>query len=87
MSSRAWSLPIQQRRRWCGTRCFGPAAIHVVHFVIDGGVRSAKRPEPEDRPDSPLNPDDIAHTYVAALAQPRSAWSSEIEVRPWVKKF
>jgi NAD(P)-dependent dehydrogenase (short-subunit alcohol dehydrogenase family) len=68
-------------------RELGPQGIHVAHFVIDGGVRSAVRPDPSDRPDSTLDPEAIAHSYLAVLAQPRSAWTSEIEVRPWVETF
>jgi NAD(P)-dependent dehydrogenase (short-subunit alcohol dehydrogenase family) len=68
-------------------RELGPKGIHVAHFVIDGGVRSARRPDPNDRPDSTLDPDGIAQTYLETLRQPRSAWSLEIELRPWVEKF
>jgi NAD(P)-dependent dehydrogenase (short-subunit alcohol dehydrogenase family) len=68
-------------------RELGPQGIHVAHFIIDGGVRSAIRPDPQDRPDSTLDPDAIAQTYLAVLAQNRSAWTSEIEVRPWVEAF
>src|SRR6185369_3262468 len=58
--------------------------IHVAHFVIDGGIRSAARTEPADRPDSMLDPDAIAESYWNVLQQPRSAWSWELELRPWV---
>ena len=68
-------------------RELSPKGIHVVHFVIDGGVRSDTRPDPADRPDSTLDPDAIAASYIAALVQPRSAWSWEIELRPWVESF
>jgi NAD(P)-dependent dehydrogenase (short-subunit alcohol dehydrogenase family) len=68
-------------------RELGPKGIHVVHFVIDGGVRSDLRPDPAARPDSTLDPDAIAQAYVDALRQPRSAWSQEIELRPWVEHF
>jgi NAD(P)-dependent dehydrogenase (short-subunit alcohol dehydrogenase family) len=68
-------------------RELAPKGIHVCHFVIDGGIRSAVRPDPEDRPDSTLDPDAIAQTYLDVLAQGRSAWSWEIEVRPWVENF
>jgi NAD(P)-dependent dehydrogenase (short-subunit alcohol dehydrogenase family) len=63
-------------------RELGPKGIHVAHFVIDGGVRSARRPDPPDRPDSTLDPDAIAQTYIEVLRQPRSAWSLEVELRP-----
>jgi NAD(P)-dependent dehydrogenase (short-subunit alcohol dehydrogenase family) len=68
-------------------RELGPKGIHVAHFVIDGGVRSARRPDPADRPDSTLDPDGIAQTYLEVLRQPRSAWSLEVEMRPWVETF
>jgi len=68
-------------------RELGPKGIHVAHFVIDGGVRSARRPDPANRPDSTLDPDGIAQTYIEILRQPRSAWSLEVELRPWVETF
>jgi NAD(P)-dependent dehydrogenase (short-subunit alcohol dehydrogenase family) len=68
-------------------RELGPQGIHVAHFVIDGGVRSAVRPDPSDRPDSTLDPEGIAQTYLAILAQSRSAWTWEVELRPWVETF
>ncbi|WP_020698136.1 SDR family NAD(P)-dependent oxidoreductase [Reyranella massiliensis] len=68
-------------------RELSPKGIHVAHFVIDGGIRSAARPVPADRPDSLLDPDAIAETYWAVLQQHRSAWSWEVEVRPWVENF
>ncbi len=68
-------------------RELSPKGIHVAHFVIDGGIRSAARPVPEDRPDSLLDPDAIAETYWHVLHQHRSAWSWEVEVRPWVETF
>jgi len=68
-------------------RELGPKGIHVAHFVIDGGVRSARRPDSADKPDSTLDPDGIAQTYIDVLRQPRSAWSLEVELRPWVERF
>ena len=68
-------------------RELSPQGIHVAHFVIDGGIRSATRPVPGNAPDSLLDPDAIAETYWATLQQQRSAWSWEVEVRPWVEKF
>jgi NAD(P)-dependent dehydrogenase (short-subunit alcohol dehydrogenase family) len=68
-------------------RELGPKGIHVAHFIIDGAVRAAQRPEPADKPDSTLDPDAIAQTYIDVLRQPRSAWSQEIELRPWVEHF
>ena len=68
-------------------RELAPKNIHVAHFVIDGGVRAARRQEPEGRPDSMLDPDAIAQTYLWVLKQPRSAWTWEVELRPWVETF
>jgi NAD(P)-dependent dehydrogenase (short-subunit alcohol dehydrogenase family) len=68
-------------------RELAPQNIHVAHFVIDGAVRSARRRESADRPDSMLDPDAIAETYLAILKQPRSAWTWEVELRPWVETF
>jgi short-subunit dehydrogenase len=68
-------------------RELAPQGIHVAHFVIDGGIRSANRPVPADKPDSLLDPDAIAQTYLHVLRQPRSAWTHEVELRPWVEKF
>ena len=67
-----------------------PKGIHIAHFVIDGGVRNAARGRAEDAnaaPDSLLDPAAIAETYMHTLNQPRSAWSQEVELRPWVERF
>lgn len=64
-----------------------PQNIHVAHFVIDGSIRSATHLEPADKPDSFLDPDAIAQAYLNILRQPRSAWTWEIELRPWVEPF
>ncbi|MCW5691485.1 MAG: SDR family NAD(P)-dependent oxidoreductase [Pseudolabrys sp.] len=68
-------------------RELGPQGIHVAHFVIDGGIASARRPPDAAKPDALLDPDAIAETYMQTLKQPRSAWSFEVELRPWVEKF
>jgi len=68
-------------------REFSPRGIHVAHVVIDGGIRSARRPAEADKPDALLDPDAIADTYWHVLQQPRSAWTWEVELRPWVEKF
>ncbi|MGO9392787.1 SDR family NAD(P)-dependent oxidoreductase [Rhodoblastus sp.] len=68
-------------------RELAPQGIHVAHFIIDGAVRASGRPDPEARPDSTLDPDAIAQTYLSVLRQPRSAWSWEVELRPWVESF
>ena len=62
-----------------------PQGVHVLHIVIDGGIRSARRPD--TGADTLLDPDAIAEATFAAINQPRSAWSHEIAVRPWVETF
>ncbi len=67
-----------------------PQNIHVGHFVIDGGIALL---EGEDEraaargADGLLNPDSIAQAYLQLHRQHRSAWTWEIELRPWVEKF
>jgi len=68
-------------------RELSPSGIHVVHVVVDGGIASARRAQPSDKPDSLLEPDAIAQTYLHLIHQPRSAWAWEVELRPWVEKF
>jgi NAD(P)-dependent dehydrogenase (short-subunit alcohol dehydrogenase family) len=68
-------------------RELAPKNIHVAHFVIDGAIRSTVRQDPLDNPDSTLDPDAIAQTYLSILRQPRSAWTWEVELRPWVENF
>ncbi len=64
-----------------------PQGIHVIHVVVDGAIRAAARPEPADKPDSMLDPDAIAQTMLDVMRQPRSCWTDEIAVRPWVERF
>src|SRR6185436_17651283 len=67
-------------------RELSPQGIHVAHFVIDGAIQPAGR-ESTQRLDAMLDPDAIADTYLHVLRQPRSAWSWEVELRPWTEKF
>ncbi len=64
-----------------------PQGIHVAHVVIDGGIASSRRAEPADKPSSLLDPNAIAASYLHLIHQPRSSWSTEIEVRPWIERF
>ncbi len=68
-------------------RELAPKNIHVAHFIIDGTIGSPERQESADNPDSMLDPDAIAQTYLNILNQPRSAWTWEVELRPWVEHF
>jgi NAD(P)-dependent dehydrogenase (short-subunit alcohol dehydrogenase family) len=68
-------------------RELSPQNIHVVHFVIDGVIYNPDRGAPYDDPDKTLHPDAIARTYLEISRQDKSAWSSELELRPSVEKF
>jgi NAD(P)-dependent dehydrogenase (short-subunit alcohol dehydrogenase family) len=68
-------------------RELGPQGLHVAHVLVDGGVRAAQRPVPPDRPDSLLDPDAIAQSYMDVVRQPKSAWTFELDLRPWVERF
>ena len=65
-----------------------PQNIHVVHVVVDGGIKSMDKNSSSGQPaDNWLLPDAIADTYYHLYTQHRSAWTWEIEVRPWVENF
>jgi len=64
-----------------------PQGIHVAHVVIDGGIKSERRQEPPGKTASLLDPNSIAASYWHLIHQPHSAWTHEIEVRPWVETF
>jgi NAD(P)-dependent dehydrogenase (short-subunit alcohol dehydrogenase family) len=64
-----------------------PKGIHVLHVVIDGAIYAESRKDWFDKPDAMLDPDAVATACLAAFDQPRSAWSWEIELRPWVETF
>ena len=65
-----------------------PQNIHIGHFVIDGGIAGSKFfGDNGNSNNSMLDPDEIAKTYLSFYNQDKSAWSWEIEVRPWVEKF
>jgi NAD(P)-dependent dehydrogenase (short-subunit alcohol dehydrogenase family) len=69
-------------------RELAPQGIHVAHFVIDGGIsRGAQDPRGDRGADGFLDPNAIATTYLQIHRQPRSAWTWEVELRPWVEKF
>ncbi|MDP6219839.1 MAG: SDR family NAD(P)-dependent oxidoreductase [Alphaproteobacteria bacterium] len=64
-----------------------PQNIHIGHFVIDGGIRSDRPERQDDGSDNMLDPDAIAENYLQCHNQHRSAWSWEIELRPWQERF
>ena len=65
-------------------RELAPKGVHVAHFVIDGGIESQIRVPNHDEW---LDPDAIAQTYLNVHRQHRSAWTWEVELRPWVERF
>ena len=67
-------------------RELAPSNIHVAHFVIDGGIARRTGAAGEDG-DTTLDPDAIARTYLDVHQQHRSAWTWEVELRPWVERF
>lgn len=68
-------------------RELAPQGIHVAHFVIDGAIHNPGRVEASDAPGSMLDPDAIAQNYLHIIRQDRSAWTWEVELRPWVEAF
>jgi NAD(P)-dependent dehydrogenase (short-subunit alcohol dehydrogenase family) len=70
-------------------RELAPKGIHVAHFVIDGGIsRGASGPRAGERgADGMLLPEEIAKNYLHVFRQHRSAWTWEVELRPWVERF
>jgi len=74
-------------------REYGPQGIHVAHAVIDGGIDGERlRSRTPERaaaagPDGLLDPDAIAEAYWQLHCQPRSAWTQELDLRPWSERF
>ena len=70
-------------------RELAPKGIHVAHFVIDGGIsRGAADSRASERgADGMLLPDEIAKNYLHVFRQHRSAWTWEVELRPWIERF
>ena len=73
-------------------RELGPQNIHVAHFIIDGGIAAPGRDlmsvdSSSNADDAELEPDAIAQTYMAILNQHRSAWTHEVDLRPWTENF
>ena len=74
-------------------REFGPHDIHVGHVVIDGGIAGerllSRMPNLAEQrgPDGLLDPDAIAEAYWVLHTQQRSAWTHELDLRPWAETF
>ena len=70
-------------------REFQPKGIHVAHVVIDGQIESERlgRSVAERGEDAVLSPDAIAESYYQLHLQPPSAWTLELDLRPYVEKF
>jgi NAD(P)-dependent dehydrogenase (short-subunit alcohol dehydrogenase family) len=71
----------------------GPQGIHVAHVVIDGAIDTAfiaenfpQRYALKDK-DGILDPEHIAETYWQLHCQPRSAWTQEMDLRPWMESW
>lgn len=74
-------------------RELGPKNIHVAHVVVDGAIDTAfirdtfpERYAQKDQ-DGILNPDHIADNYWHLHAQPRDAWTHELDLRPWSERW
>jgi NAD(P)-dependent dehydrogenase (short-subunit alcohol dehydrogenase family) len=74
-------------------RELGPKGVHVAHTIIDGAIDTQWIAEnfPEryklKAEDGILNPDHIADAYWGLHAQPRDAWTHELDLRPWMESF
>lgn len=65
-----------------------PKGIHVAWINIDGAIANAARPGyADDGSDAKLDPDAIADAYMWLIDQHRSAWTNELDLRPWVERF
>ncbi|QKC91958.1 SDR family NAD(P)-dependent oxidoreductase [Mesorhizobium sp. NZP2234] len=68
-------------------RELAPKNIHVAHFIIDGAIASVSSGQEPGPPDRRLSPGAIAEAYLSIHRQHRSAWTWEMELRPWVETF
>ncbi|KAL7420010.1 hypothetical protein Q5752_004974 [Cryptotrichosporon argae] len=72
-------------------REFGPRGVHIAHVVVDGVIDTERvrglAGVGEGDDGGRLRTEDIAHTYLALIDQPRSAWTHELDLRPSVEKF
>lgn len=74
-------------------REMGPKGIHVAHVVVDGMIDGtfARSIAPDIQTlldeDAILKPDEIARNYVWLHNQQRSAWTFELDLRPWKENW
>ncbi|GMQ89797.1 MAG: SDR family oxidoreductase [Gammaproteobacteria bacterium] len=70
-------------------RELGPQGVHIAHVIIDGQIASPRHADliKERGADALLDPNAIADTYYRLHCQSRSAWSQEVDLRPWVERF
>ena len=70
-------------------RELGPKGIHVAYANIDGQVHTPRQAHlaADQAPDAMLDPEAIAESYFQLHSQHRSAWTQELDLRPWVEKF
>jgi NAD(P)-dependent dehydrogenase (short-subunit alcohol dehydrogenase family) len=61
-----------------------PAGVHIAHVIVDADIAEAMKPTGQL---VQSDPDDIAESILALHRQPRTAWSSEIDLRPWNEAF
>ncbi|RQM08789.1 hypothetical protein DH86_00002941, partial [Scytalidium sp. 3C] len=71
-------------------REFGPQGVHVAHVIVDGVInipRTKDWPVNNGAPDGKIDPDAIADTYWYLHTQPRSQFTQELDIRPYVETF
>jgi NAD(P)-dependent dehydrogenase (short-subunit alcohol dehydrogenase family) len=74
-------------------REFGPQGLHVAHVIIDGGIEGdrllSRMPDRKDKagPDGLLGIEAIVENYWHIHRQPRSAWTHELDIRPYKESF
>ena len=68
-------------------RELGPVGVHVAHVIVDGQIMSDAHDASSRQPDGFLDPAAMAANYLMLHRQQRSAWTQELDLRPWVEKF
>lgn len=70
-------------------RELGPQGIHVAHVIVDGRIAPGSKDAPAHPPgqDAELDADAVAANYLMLHRQPRSAWTQELDLRPWLERF